>query len=159
MSLRYWRHTDEVEKIDTVIMLEDLRKLLRYLYAEQLLGCLRVEVQSRCNGCIIDHPSQAQHICINPTSELLESSELYGLAESKIDKQYLKVLYIETCNTLWLNHRAIDFESCLQEFLEWWVATDFQDVDHSLNVEPSYVTAGMAAVMKISALENRLSKR
>jgi len=156
-QFRYWRFTDEVDKMERITMVEELRDLLRYLYAEQLLKSHRLIVKAQCIGCQIDHPSQLQHLCIDPDNDPYARS-LYGLAESSLNKSYLKAVFIETANILWLNYKLIDIDRTLQEFLQWWDATDFQDVDRSLNVQESYITAAAAAAFKICSLEKRFTK-
>lgn len=157
-QIRYWRFTDEVEKVEKITMVEELRDLLRYLYAEQLMKAHRLIVESRCEGCKIDHPSQTQHMCLYPDSDPYALS-LYGLSESSLNKTYLKALFIETANILWLNYKLIDIDRTLREFLQCWDATDFQDVDRSLDVQGSFIAAAEAAEMKICSLEKRFTKR
>jgi hypothetical protein len=87
-------------------------------------------LESTCNGCITEHPSHvATYVYVRG-----------GEAELNVNKHYLKLLFIETCITLWLNPRLVDFDNTLLECLQWWVGTDFQDLEMSLNVEAYVVT-------------------
>ena len=152
---------DKVEKkIETIIMAEEVKKLLRYLYAEQLRLGYRSMIEIRCDGCKIDHPSQKQHICLDPSeNEAFLTYELYDAAEMALDKQYLELVFIETANTLGLNHSLVDFESSIQDYLQHWEATGFQDVEKSLEVEESFTMARTIATMKLLSLEERCRKQ
>lgn len=153
----YWRYTDEVEKIQKAVMVKEVRKLLRYLYGKQILFAYRFTLKSRCNGCIIDHPSQDQHMCLESLDDCI-ASELYLESEARVNKQFLNLVFIESSITLWLNYSVIDFDSTLQEFLQCWIDTDFQDLNASQDVEDSFVTVSIAAAMKIRSLEERFTK-
>ena len=137
---------------------EDVRALLRYLYADQIQLHYRSALESNCYGCITEHPSQTQHICLEPLDEFY-IPQVYGEAETKVDKHYLKLLFIETCNTLWLNPNLVDFDNTLVEILQWWNATDFQDLETTLSATGDYFqTASAGAALKISSLEERFTK-
>ena len=151
--------TDEIWRRRGNPSVEEVRKVLRYVYADQICFAYRINLKSSCYGCTIDHPSQKQHSCLDDSDDdPILTSQLYGEAEAKVNKQYLKLLFIETCTTLWMNHMRVDFDSTVEEFLEWWVATDFQDLARSLEVEDAIISASVAAAMKLCSLEERLTK-
>ena len=154
-----WNYTDEVEKTERTIMVKDVRKLLRYLYGDLIALSYRNTLQSRCNGCA--HPSQSQHSCFE-TFDIVDgtpgATELYIEAESKVSKIYLNLLFIETCNLLWLDYSVIHFDNTLFDFLESWVANDFEDLGTRMDVEDSFSTASVAAATKIGLLTKRFTK-
>ena len=156
-----WNYTDEVEKTERTIMVKDVRKLLRYLYGDLIELSYRNTLQSRCNGCVIDHPSQSQHSCLE-TFDIVDgtpgATELYIEAESKVSKFYLNLLFIETCNLLWLDYSVIHVDNTLIDFLESWVANDFEDLGTRMDVEDAYSTASDAAATKIGLLKKRFTK-
>ena len=132
-------------------------KLLKYLYAQQIQIALRSLIESECNGCLVGHPSQNQHSCLEQL-ERERSTELYTDAESKVDKQYLNLLFIETCNILWLNYRAIDSDRVLQDFNKHWMNTNYEDLLEMKEQWGDYfVTASTSAAMKLDLLKKRLT--
>ena len=140
-------------------MADEVKKLLRYLYAEQLELAYRSMIEIGCDGCKINHPSQKQHICLDPSeNEALLTFAMYDAAEATIDKEYIKLIFIEAAKTLGLNHRLVDFESFIHDCLQHWEATDFQDVNKSLEVEESLTMARTIAAMKMLSLEERCRK-
>ena len=140
-------------------MAEEVKKLLRYLYAEKLRLGYRSVIEIRCDGCKINHPSQKQHICLDPSEhDALLTYELYDAAEMGVDKQYLELVFIEAAKTLGLNHCLVDFESFIQDCLHHWETTGFQDIDKSLDVEESFTMARTIATMKLLCLEERCTK-
>ena len=156
MAANQYKH--DVENTQRSVMREEVRKLLKYLYADQILFAYRTTLTSMCNGCVVDHPSQSQHMCVEQLDDEI-ASIVYSEAETKVDKHYLQLLFIEACNTLWLNYSLIDFDSTVQEFLQCWVMTDFQDLEQTReNLEEFYVTASASAAMKICSLEERFTR-
>ena len=158
MNLSY---SDEVEKVERELMVKDVRNLAKYLYATHIsLGYSNI-LHSMCNGCIIDHPSQSQHSCLE-TFDIIDgtsaSTDLYIEAEAKVSKFYLKLLFTESCKTLWLNSALIDFEQTLQEFLQSWMTTEFIELENSMEVKDCFTTAADAAATKIGLLEERFMK-
>lgn len=136
---------------------QDLRQLLRYIYAEQLiLTYQNLTVMPKCNGCKIDHPSQWQHSCIDPAGHLV--STLYGIASASLDEGRLKAIFAEAANSLGLDYRQIDIESTLHEYLECWEATGYRDIEKNRNEDQYYVRAIAAATTKVNSLEKRLMK-
>lgn len=153
------RSTDEIWRRRGNPRVEEVRKVLRYVYADQISFAYRINLKTSCYGCTVDHPSQKQHSCLDDLDDdPILTAQLYSESENKINKQYLKLLFIETCTILWMNHMRVDFDSTLQEFLQCWVATDFQDLHKSLEVEEEIIKATVAAAMKLCSLEERLSK-
>ena len=138
-------------------MNEDSRQLLRYIYAEQLILTFRsLAAEVTCNGCEIDHPSQWQHSCIDPDSHLV--STIYKLAAARLNKGRLKAIFLEAAEKSGLDCQHIDLESTLREYLDCWVATSFQDIERSFNIERYYARAIATATSKIDSLERRFTK-
>ncbi len=138
----------------------EVRKLLKYLYADQILFAYRTVLQYKCNGCRIDHPSQSQHMCLEPLEAEI-ASVFYSEAEAIVyeKKHYLYLLFIETCNYLGLNYRRIDFDTNFAEYRQWWINTEFRDLEETVeNSEDSYEVAVETAAMKLCSLEDRLTK-
>ena len=154
---RYWRFTDEVEQLEINMSRDDLRQLLRYIYADQLILAYQSLAVSECQGCKIDHPSQHQHSCIDP--DVQQIPILYGLVAEQLDKGRLKAIFAEAAQILWIDYKHIEFERTLREYLKCWEATNYQDIEKSLMVETYYVTAITAATYKINLLEKRFIKR
>lgn len=157
MNLTY---ADEVEKVERGLMEKDVRNLLKYLYANQIEIGYRNILELMCNGCSTQHPSQAQHSCLE-TFDIIDgtsgSTELFIEAEEKVCKFNLKLLFIESCKMLWLDSTLVDFAQTLQEFLQSWMTSDFEELEN-MKVEESFTTAVAAASTKIGLLEKRFTK-
>lgn len=61
-SLRTWRSL--LEKYDEVVTFLNEVKRVYVKVKEMLVGQLSDSIIKKCNGCLIDHPSQLQHECI-----------------------------------------------------------------------------------------------
>lgn len=154
----YWNFTDEVEKTENKMQRDELRHLLRYIYANQLASAIVKVREYVCEGCKIDHPSQTQHSCLYTDWE--RSFYIYDTTTEGIDESRLKAIFIEAAHILWLNHKDIDIDSTLQEYLECWVTTSFVDFEASLETtEESFITATAAATSKLNLLEERFTKQ
>ena len=104
-----------------------LRQLLHCLIGDELERQAAVLVKKHCNGCIIDHPSQMQHMCLfagpdDPWYELI-----YEKAVRELDLLYVQAVFLESANTRNLDGCQIDFDSCAADSLAKWEKKTFRE--------------------------------
>jgi len=157
-SVRPNLYAEKNDDVVASVTKEEVMKLFRYLYADSLLTEYRTLLELNCNGCRTGHESQSQHdVCMEPLDEAI-ACLFYIEANGRVDKQYLKMVLIEACKTLWLDHNLINFDNAIVECMEQWIATDFHGLSENLDVEDAFVSASLAAMMKMSLLEKRFTE-
>ena len=133
----------------------DLQQLLRYIYAERINQVFNSLVKERCVGCEYDHPSQKQHLCMDPESDSL-APVLFEIAAERVDKFDLRLMFIEAAKNMFLDYRHINFQQYLKELESYWRHTEWKNLEESNKVPEHVVLAVLSARMKLLVLEKRI---
>ena len=73
---------------------KNLGRLIKYIYAQSLTEEANKLLKSRCDGCQTDHPSQTNHICIEPQPDKDPIMlHLYVEALESVDLSRVKTVY------------------------------------------------------------------
>ena len=123
-----------------------LGRLARYIYAEFLNEEIDKALKKKCYGCQTDHPSQTNHICLDPEPTLdpfilhlyLEAAESVNLTqvEEAFDRSR-KILEWEYGSS----DIHQDFSTYIKKCYGAWKATDFETLSLDFTVEPSISAA------------------
>ncbi len=136
---------------------QDLQQLVGYIYAENIYKAFYSLVKERCVGCQYDHPSQKQHLCLNPEEDSM-APVLFDIASERVDKFDLKLLFIETARSLYMDIKGFDFQQYVKDLETFWKHSEWERLEESCNV-PEYVEIAVkAAKMKLVLLEKRVKK-
>ena len=133
---------------------EELRQLLQFICADQLIKTFDHLVLSTCQCCTIDYPSQQQHSSyMDPGTR--SDAELYNIAAAQLDKVRMKAIFAQASKMLWLNHLCIDFDDTICENLNYWEENDFEDIEKiHRDLGWYYGTPAKSAAVKIDSLTN-----
>lgn len=136
--------------------------LLRYVYAVQVDAEFRKRLFEECNGCVVAHPSQRQHTCIDPEFSWGPDYRqfFYTEAEEAVNRAYLAALFVETVNLLKLgSSKLINIGAALKYILESWEREDFIQIERVLeNAPQAYVMATSEVQVKLNKLESRFTR-
>ena len=117
----------------------ELRLLLRYTYAGQLMSTIRLLAEA--NGCNLEnYPTE-----VNPK---LDSSmpSLYVVAINQLNTGLLYEIFKESSKLLMLDYKDINFERTMLQVQKCWEDTSRRDVERDLTVPPVYGRAIIAAL-------------
>ena len=102
-----------------------LHRLLKYIIGDELERQATELVQKNCNGCLIGHPSQLQHDCVE--LDELQYVCYYEQAIASLNLSYIQAVFTETANIRRLDSSLIDFERFAAEALTIWANKEFRD--------------------------------
>ena len=89
--------------------MESVETLLRYVCWDVFDDRYREVVRKSCNGCVVDHPSQDQHECMDPEDELVADWSLKAWNAIREDDTYM--IFVQTSAELRLNVSSFDLSS------------------------------------------------
>ena len=131
---------DEVQPELEEIQFSRIHDLAVYVYGKLLLKEATLIIQSHCTGCLIEHHSQREHICLepDPTKDLLVHA-LYIQATDQIDKLFAVKVFQAARSRLQLgsggSSPVYDFLAIVNHYSKLWTLQSFANVNESLKVE------------------------
>lgn len=97
--------TSIVEQYDRIVMFLNETKRVHELIKENVTSQLREIIRKSCNGCVIDHPSQLQHACLELD---------WGVQVQENHMNYVKSLNMNDAHNVFLNHTFLNTDFCKQ---------------------------------------------
>ncbi len=132
-----------IDEIDVLLKEEEFHKVhnvAKYIFATLLCDELSKVLKSQCNGCMIEHPSQLQHICIepDPANDIFVLT-LYIQALEELNKLYAAKLFQATRRRLQLGTTGscavYDFLAVVHHYSKVWTLNNFSNLQEALHAD------------------------
>jgi len=133
----------------TCVIMEVVESLARYICLKVFDEKYAEFVRRTCNGCVVDHPSQNQHVCMDPDDDTVAfwCEEVWN----DLSDHYIYVIFVQALVELKI-HPGVFEISLVRKVMDEFRIDEADEIEVSEEVKAAVQTAND----KIVCLTNRI---